>query len=160
VAVAEAAAREARDESIRVAVIPTRAQVQGLAALAVHEPGRSFEDDVVNMTSAAGHARHGAVTVAARDAMTMAGPCRTGDPLGVVEGDFAVVGTDLGEVALQVVDRLLGGGGEMLTLVSGAESTPSLVRAVVQHVRATRPDVDTVVYDGGQERYPLLVAVE
>ena len=44
------------------------------------------------MTATARHARHGAVTVAARQAMTMAGPCEPGDVLGVVEGDFAVVG--------------------------------------------------------------------
>jgi uncharacterized protein len=160
VPVAEAAAREARDEQIRVAVVPTRAQVQGLAALAVHEPGRSFEDDVVQMTAAAGHARHGAVTVAARDAMTMAGPCRAGDALGVVEGDFVVVGDDLTSVAVDVVDRLVGSGGEMVTLVSGVEGDPRLVETVVRHLRERRPDVDTVVYDGGQERYPLLIAVE
>ncbi|HEX2175907.1 MAG TPA: DAK2 domain-containing protein [Nocardioidaceae bacterium] len=159
VAVAEAAAREARDEGIRVAVVPTRVQVQGLAALAVHEPGRSFEDDVVHMTAAAGHTRHGGVTVAARDAMTMAGPCRVGDALGIVEGDFAVVGTDLTAVTLDVVDRLVGGGGEMVTLVSGAGGDPSLVRSVLDHLR-DRPHLETVVYDGGQERYPLLIAVE
>jgi uncharacterized protein len=159
VAVAEAAAREARDEGIRVAVVPTRVQVQGLAALAVHEPGRSFEDDVVHMTAAAGHTRHGGVTVAARDAMTMAGPCRVGDALGIVEGDFAVVGTDLTAVTLDVVDRLVGGGGEMVTLVSGAAGDPSLVRSVLDHLR-DRPHLETVVYDGGQERYPLLIAVE
>jgi len=160
VTAAEAAAREARDGNVRVAVVPTRAQVQGLAALAVHEPGRSFEDDVVHMTAAAGHARQGAVTVAARDAMTMAGPCRTGDALGVVEGDFVVVGDDLATVALDVVDRLVGGGGEMVTLVSGAEGDRRLVEAVVRHLRESRPEVDAVVYDGGQERYPLLIAVE
>jgi uncharacterized protein len=126
----------------------------------VHEPGRSFEDDVVQMTAAAGHARQGAVTVAARDAMTMAGPCRTGDALGVVEGDFVVVGDDLTAVALDVVDRLVRGGGEMVTLVSGHDGDPRLVQAVVRHLRDNRPDVDAVVYDGGQERYPLLIAVE
>ena len=160
VAVAEAAARAARDEGVRVAVVPTRVQVQGLAALAVHEPGRSFEDDVVQMTNAAGHARHGGVTIAAREAMTMAGPCRTGDALGVVEGDFAVVGTDLTAVTLDVVDRLVGGGGEMVTLVSGVDGDPALVHAVVEHLRESKPHLDTVVYDGGQERYPLLIAVE
>ena len=38
IAAAEAAGQAARDEGIRVAVIPTRAQVQGLAAIAVHDP--------------------------------------------------------------------------------------------------------------------------
>jgi uncharacterized protein len=159
-AVAEAAASAARAEGVRVAVIPTRVQVQGLAAVAVHEPGRSFDEDVVAMTTAAGHARHGAVTVAMRDAMTMAGPCSVGDALGVVEGDFAVVGDDLGTVAREVLDRLLGGGGELVTLVRGADATDSLVDSAVKHVRSTRPDVDAVVYDGGQQRYPLLIAVE
>ena len=95
VAVAEAAGQAARDEGIRAAVIPTRAQVQGLAAIAVHEPGRSFDDDVVHddVGRRPRAARRG--HVAARDAMTMAGPCRVGDSLGVVEGDFAVVGVDL-----------------------------------------------------------------
>ena len=165
---AEVAAQAAREESIRVAVIPTRAQVQGLAAMAVHEPARSFDDDVVHMTATAGHTRHGAVTLADRDAITMAGPCRKGDVLGVVEGDFTVVGADLGTVGCEVVDRLLGGGGEMVTLVTGDAGWPAggpaggaaLVEQVVGHVRAVRPDVDTVVYDGGQQRYPLLIAVE
>ena len=40
IGVAEAAAHEAEQKGIHVVVIPTRAQVQGIAALAVHEPGR------------------------------------------------------------------------------------------------------------------------
>jgi uncharacterized protein len=160
VAVAEAAVQAARDEGVRAAVIPTRAQVQGLAAAAVHDSSRSFDDDVVHMTSAAGHARHGAVTVAARDAMTMAGPCHTGDTLGIVDGDFALVGGELDDAAVQIVDRLLSGGGEMVTLVTGVDGTDELVRRVTSHVASTRPDIEVLVYDGGQQRYPLLIGVE
>jgi uncharacterized protein len=160
IAVAEAAAQQGRDDGIRVSVIPTRVQVQGLAAVAVHEPGRSFDDDVVAMTTAAGHARHGAVTVAARKAMTSAGPCEPGDVLGVVEGDFAIVGGDLHVVADQVVHRLLGGGGELLTLVTGDGAPSDLADRLERQVTDERPEVDVVVYDGGQSRYPLLVGVE
>ena len=74
------------DGDVRVVVVPTRAQVQGIAAIAVHEPGRNFDSDVVHMTSAARSTRHGAVTVAARQAMTTAGPCEAGDVLGVAAG--------------------------------------------------------------------------
>lgn len=157
---AEAAAQQARELGIRVSVIPTRAQVQGLAALAVHEPGRSFDADVVAMTAAAGHTRHGAITHARERAMTMAGPCEPGDVLGVVEGDFVAVGTQADDVVRQVVTRLLSGGGELLTLVTGEGASIELTEAVESAVRANRPEMDTVVYDGGQSRYPLLVAVE
>jgi DAK2 domain fusion protein YloV len=157
---AEAAVRlAAADHGIRAAVIPTSAQVQGLAALAVHEPGRPFDQDLVEMTAAARHARSGAVTVAARQAITMAGPCEPGDALGIVEGDFAVVGEDLFTVAVRVIDRMLGGGGELFTVVAG-EGAEELARRCAQHLESTHPTVDVLVYDGGQTRYPLLFGVE
>jgi len=159
-AVAEAAAGQARDEGLRVGVIPTRASVQALAALAVHDPLRRFEDDIVHMTAAAGHCRHGAVTVAAREAVTMAGVCREGDILGILDGDFAIIGEATDAVACAVVDRMLGSGGELVTLVTGADADDDLADSVVSHLHRTRPEVDTVVYAGGQPRYPLLIGVE
>jgi dihydroxyacetone kinase-like predicted kinase len=160
VAAAEAAARTARMENgVRVAVIATNAQVQGLAALAVHEPGRSFEQDILEMTAAARHARSGAVTVAVRQAMTTAGPCEPGDVLGAIEGDFVVIGDDLFTVATEVLERLLGGGGELVTLVGGADGG-DLADRCAEHLGATRPTVDVVAYAGGQQRYPLLIGVE
>ncbi len=156
-----AASTAETDHDIRVVVIPTTAQVQGLAALAVHEPGRTFDQDVLEMTATARHARQGAVTVAAKQAITMAGPCEPGDVLGAIAGDFVVVGHDLADVAQDVVGRLLGGGGEMVTLVSGADDTDgALAAACAGWLEEQHPTVDVVVYDGGQERYPLLVAVE
>lgn len=160
VPVAEAAAAELRTHGRRAAVIPTVAQVQGLAALAVHEPHRAFDADVVAMTAAAGQTRHGAVTVAAREAVTMAGVCRPGDVLGVVDGDFAVIGADLLEVATEVVARMLAAGGELVTVVTGDAATEGLADGVARAVRRGHPEADTVVYRGGQPRYPLLLGVE
>ncbi|HWI43808.1 MAG TPA: DAK2 domain-containing protein [Nocardioides sp.] len=144
---------------LRVAVIPTHAQVQGLAALAVHEPGRAFDQDVTEMTATSRHVRHGAVTIAARQAITTGGPCEPGDVLGVVAGDFAVVGHDLADVAVEVLQRLLAAGGELVTIVSG-EGGAELAARAAAWVEQNQPHVDVVVYDGGQERYPLLMSVE
>lgn len=162
VRVAQVAASTAQaDHDVRVAVIPTTAQVEGLAAVAVHEPGRTFDQDVLEMTATARHARQGAVTIAAKQAITMAGPCEPGDVLGAIGGDFVVVGSDLVEVAQEILGRLLGGGGEMVTLVSGADDAGGvLTQACSDWLERQHPTVDVVVYDGGQERYPLLVAVE
>ena len=91
--------------------------------------------------------------------MTMAGPCAVGDALGVVMGDFAVVGQDLGAVALGVLERLLAGGGELVTLVRGADCG-DLAETCERWLAAEHPSVDVVVHDGGQDRYPLLVSVE
>jgi dihydroxyacetone kinase-like predicted kinase len=159
---AEVAARAVeQDHGLRVAVIPTVAQVQGMAALAVHDPGTGFGKDVTEMTATARHARHGAVTLADRRALTLAGPCEPGDALGVIDGEFVRVGGALEEVAVDVLSRLVGGGGEMVTLVSGYDDADgALAAAATRWVEEHHPTVDVVTYRGGQVRYPLLVAVE
>lgn len=159
-AVAVAAAEIAREEGVTVSVLPTRASVQGLAALAVHDPLRRFDDDVVAMTDAAGHTRHGHVWIANREAMTSAGLCRPGDVLGVVDGDVALIGTALAETAVAITGRLVSGSSELVTLVTGADAPEPLARAVQDHLAAARPDIEIVVYEGGQGGYPLLIGVE
>ena len=159
-AVARAAAQQARGDGRRVVVLPTRSPVQALAALAVHDPGRDFDDDVVAMTAAARATRYGALGRATARAVTMAGVCEPGQVLGYVDGDVAVVGDDPVATGRAVVDRLLAAGGELVTLVVGADAPPGLAEELRAHVRAEHPVVDTVVYDGGQEGYPLLVGVE
>jgi dihydroxyacetone kinase-like predicted kinase len=48
----------------------------------------------------------------------------------------------------------------MVTVVFGDGADPSLETQIGKHLRQLRPDVDLVVYDGGQENYPLFIAVE
>jgi DAK2 domain fusion protein YloV len=148
---------------VRVAVIPGRAAVQAVAALAVHEPGRRFDADVVAMTAAAGATRYGALRLAEDDAWTMAGVACAGDVLGFIEDDVAVIADSVLEAALGVVDRMVSAGGEMVTLVTGADlglPTAQLVDAVTARVLARRPEMDVVAYDGGQSGWPLLIGVE
>jgi dihydroxyacetone kinase-like predicted kinase len=159
-AVAEAAAELAGDSGVRVAVLPTTAAVQGLAALAVHDPGRRFDDDVIAMTRALGATRSGHLETAAEEAVTSAGICRPGDVLGLIEGDVCLIGTDLTEVAQEILGRMLSGGGELATLITGTAAPGGLAEAVESRLRAERPDVELVVYEGGQERHPVLIGVE
>ena len=148
---------------VRIAVIPGKAAVQSVAALVVHEPGRRFEADVVAMTAAAGATRYGALRVAEDDAWTMAGVAHAGDVLGFIEDDVALITTTVLDAALDVVDRMVSAGGEMVTLVTGAElglPTEELVDAVSARVLARRPEMDVVAYEGGQSGWPLLIGVE
>lgn len=157
---AAAAAEQARAEGVRVALIPTRAAVQGIAALAVHEPDRSFDEDVVAMTAAAGATRYAELAVAERQSWTMAGICQAGDVLGLIDGDVAVIGEDVSRTARDVLDRMLAAGGELVTLVLGEDIPDSLADALEEHVREGHLAVDTVVYRGGHQCAPLLIGVE
>ncbi|MFE2875451.1 DAK2 domain-containing protein [Streptomyces roseus] len=159
-AVAAAAAEQARADGVRVAVVPTRSAVQGLAALAVHDPEGSFDEDVVAMTAAAGATRYGELAVAERQSFTSAGICQAGDVLGLIDGDVAVIGSGLDETAQAVLERMLGSGGELVTLVLGPEVPDALAERLEAYVQHGHLAVDTVTYRGGRYSAPLLIGVE
>lgn len=159
-AMADDAARAASRLGLQVSVVPTRSPVQALAALAVRDPGRRFEDDVIAMAEAAGACRYAEVCYASRAALTVAGPCRPGDVLALVDGEVHLIGADLLDTCTAVVDRMLGGGGELVTLLVGADAPAGLTEAVREHVVRSWPFVEVQVYLGGQPHHPLLVGVE
>jgi len=159
-AVAAAAVQEARAEKIHTAVVRTRSPVQALAALAVRDETRRFDDDVIEMAEAAGACRYAEVTVASRAALTMVGPCEPGDVIALIEGEVSLIGQDLEKVCRDLLDRLLAGGGELVTLVTGQGAPADLSRALVSHLESRWPFAEAHAHEGGQPHYPLLVGVE
>lgn len=124
--VAQSAVSVAREEGIEAMVLPTHSAVQGLAAIAVHDPTSPLAQDLVRMSSAAAATRHVSVTCDVQEA------CEILTRMLAVGGDLltVVTGTDprSGQVA----------------------------REVVAHVGRTQPQVEVSVVDGGQEGCLLL----
>jgi dihydroxyacetone kinase-like predicted kinase len=71
-----------------------------------------------------------------------------------------VIGTGIAETGAEVLSRMLAAGGELVTLVLGEGAAPELADTLVAHARRQRPEVDTMVFAGGQESAPLLIGVE
>lgn len=158
--VADAAAELLEASGVSARVVPTLAVVQGLAALAVHDPGAALADAVASMTAAADHTRYATVSIATRAARTAAGWCAEGDVLGFVDGDIAVIGQEAATVAGQVLALLLADGGELLTVVGGADASPRLVEAVVSAARLRRRGLEITTIDGAQPIHLLLLGLE
>ncbi len=142
-AVADAAARAAREDGLAVAVVPTNSPLQGLAALSVASAVTAFEDDVAAMVEAAAGTRWAAVTRAVPGAPTPAGGCAKGDVLGLLEGEV-VVGGEVDQVGCELWHQMLLGGGDQLSF----------------YVRDAHPGIEVLVYDGGQPHCRLLLGVE
>ena len=64
------------------------------------------------------------------------------------------------EVSIQLLDRLLGGGGELVSVVLGVDAPAGLAAALTDHLAEAWPFVEVQVHHGGQPHYPLLVGVE
>jgi dihydroxyacetone kinase-like predicted kinase len=159
-AVAAVAAEQARVDGVLAGVVPTRSPVQALAALAVRDPARRFEDDLIAMAESAGACRYAEVTTAVREAVTVAGLCRPGDVIALIEGEVNLIGTELVPTCEALLDRLLAGGGELITLVTGADAPDGLGPGLRDFVGQRWPFVEVQLVDGGQPRYPLVVGVE
>jgi dihydroxyacetone kinase-like predicted kinase len=61
-------------------------------------------------------------------------------------------------VARAVVERLLDGNAEVLTILLGEEATEA--DALADAIRTAHPELEIEVHDGGQPHYPLLFAAE
>lgn len=142
------AAQAARGDGYRVAVIPTGSIMQSLAAFAVHDPERPFDDDVIAMAEAAASCRTAEVR---REGGTV---------LGLVDGDIVHTGTDPALAALDLVDRLCSAGAELITLLTGAESDPETVTVLSDHVGRAWPLVEVQRLAAGQDRPLLLIGAE
>jgi len=158
--VAERAAAGARRAGQEVVVVPTASVVAGLAALAVHDPGRHAADDIVAMTEAAAGTRSGALQVADATALTWAGPCAPGDVLGLVDGEVVLIAPDLSVGALWLASRMLTAGGELVTVLLGGEADNALAHGLVAELRRSHPEVDVVVHRGARPGHPLELGVE
>lgn len=158
--VAEAAAKAARGHGQRVAVIPTRSIVQSLAAVAVHDEAASFDDDVIKMTSCAAATQYAGLTTAVREVLTAAGLCRVGDEIGVVGGEILEIGSSKNEVARRVVSRMLDVGGELVTVVLGADAPADFLAGLTSYVERRHPGVEVIGYEGGQPDWYAIIGVE
>ncbi|MGO4244511.1 DAK2 domain fusion protein YloV, partial [Janibacter sp. RAF20_2_2] len=143
-----------------VHVITSVTAVQGLAALAVFDPGATTQHNVLAMTRSAAATRHGAVTVAVKAGLTSGGLCEVGDVLGVVSGDITIVGSDAEQVAREVLEGIVSAGTELVTLVVGEDAPDGLAEAVTGWIESRRAGIEVQVVDGGQPHYLLLLGAE
>jgi len=71
-----------------------------------------------------------------------------------------LLGSAVEEVARELAERMLGGGGELVTLVTGADAGEGLATRLTADLERSHPAVEVVSYVGGQPHYPVLLGVE
>ncbi|MEP6892533.1 MAG: DAK2 domain-containing protein [Gaiellaceae bacterium] len=139
-------------------VVPSRSQQAGLAAIVRYLPSSSAEDNEAAMTAALSEVATGEVVRASRTVELDGVDVHEGAWLGLVDDVAVAAGDDFEEVAVAVVEHVLEGGRELLTLLTGSEE-PDLSR-VLSRLDREYPKVEIETHAGGQPHYPLLVFAE
>ena len=139
-------------------VVPTRSVQAGLAAMIAYDPEQGAVENETAMMRALEGVATGEVTIASRDVMLDGIEVQKGAWLGLADGEAVASGQSFDTVAGAVAERLLDGGREILTLLTGAEE-PQL-ESLVSEIEARHPGLEIEIHAGGQPHYPLLLSAE
>jgi hypothetical protein len=156
-----AVARQASELSPRPAfVVDTPGIQEGFAALLEYDPEATGEENAAAMRAGATRVRAGEVTRAVRASDSARGPIAAGDWIGLSRSGIESASETLSGATCGLIDRLLGDGDEIVTLIEGAGATAADRRRVTEWLREHRPEVSLELHHGGQPLYPYLVSVE
>jgi DAK2 domain fusion protein YloV len=156
VVMAAEAAAAAVDKDVKV--VPTRTLQAGLGALVAYDPQLPLEENAAAMEEAAAAVRSGSVARASRTTTIGALEVEQGQFLGLVEGEPVTAGAALEPVAREVIERLLDGTAEVLTILLGDEVSDA--DELADGLRTAHPELEVEVHEGGQPHYPLLFGAE
>ena len=143
-----------------VAVVPTHAVVEALAALVAYDPDASLKDNLVAMTDAAERVDAGEVTQAVRDASAECGPIAQGDWIAITRDGIQLTAPSAIDAAIALVGRLVDDDSELVTVLLGADARQADTNRLREHVGLEHPHVELEVHAGDQPLYPYLIGVE
>jgi dihydroxyacetone kinase-like predicted kinase len=143
-----------------VAVVPTTAVVEALAALVSYDPDADLETNARAMTEAAGRVKAGEVTQAVRDSVGPNGPIACGEWIGLTRDGIRATAPSALEAAAVLVDELADDDSELVTVLVGADARPGDTDRLRDLVGLARPHVELEVHEGDQPLYPYLIGVE
>ena len=144
----------------RVVVLPTPTVPHGFAALMEYDPQSDVAHNAEAMGASAERIVAGAVTRAIRSAESPSGTVAKGDWLGLSDDRVAVIAATPADATCALLDRLIDGHHELVTLFEGEGATAGDTRHVTEWLSERRPGIHTEVHHGGQPLYPYLLSVE
>jgi DAK2 domain fusion protein YloV len=143
-----------------VLVVPTRGIAEGFASLLAYDPEAPGRDNAKHMATAAENVVAGEVTQAVRDSSCELGPIAAGDWLGLGRDGIRAVQPELPDTCTVLLDALVGGDHELVTIIEGEGASDAVTRHLVVWLEQHRPEVGTEVHHGGQPLYPYLFGIE
>ncbi|WP_426447218.1 DAK2 domain-containing protein [Paenibacillus sp. S-38] len=147
-------------EDKQIIVIPSKSIPQGIAAVLAFNEEAAAEENAEDMGQALQGVQAGQVTYAVRDTQMDGIDIKQGDYIGIHNSRIVSAEPDLLESCRRLIDSLLGGGAEILTLYTGEGAVESQTAELVGYVEQTYADVEVEVHAGGQPLYYYIISAE
>lgn len=144
-----------------VGVVPTRSVPEAFAAMFAVDAEASLEENVEAMTEALEEVKTGEVTHAIKDSKDAHGnPIKDGDVMGITDGSIEVVGSDIGEVTLELLETMNAEDADTLTLLAGSDMKDDDFAQLTAEIENRYNDLEVDAHRGDQPLYPIVLSVE
>ena len=143
-----------------VHVVPSRSIQAGLSAAVVYERRSPGYENARMMGAAVEKVVSGEVTRAVRDSLVDGLQIKAGHFIGLIDEHVVVAAPEIQVAVDELAARMLTGGRELLTVLTGEGLDGATAEALVGRLREQYPSVEIDVREGGQPYYPVLLAAE
>ncbi len=156
------AANQARDltEDKNIVVVPTKTAAQGITAVINYVPDLSAEDNEAVMLEEISHVKTGQVTYAVRDTVIDDKEIKQGDYMGIGDAGILSVGTDIEDVAFNMLKEMMDDEKELISLYYGADIQEDHAEMLKERIESVYPACDVELQYGGQPIYYYIISAE
>ena len=151
---------KAMTEGKKVFVVPTKSVPEAISAMLCYNPEDAIEDVVENMTSAIEAVKTATVTYAVRDTKLGDKEIATGDILGMLNGDIAVVGKELQQTTKDLIEKAADEDSEIISIYYGCDVNKEQADEIEAFINEKFPDCEVEVHCGNQQLYYYIISVE
>ncbi len=144
----------------KVVVVPTKTVPQGITAIINYVPDIPVEENEETMKAEIGNVRTGEVTYAVRDTVIDDKEIRQGDFMGIGDDGILSVGTDVADVAFNMVKEMMTDELELISIYYGEDVAEDAANALRTKVEEAYPSCDVELQFGGQPIYYYIISAE
>ena len=123
-------------------------------------PHIEAEENTEAMNEAIKNVKTGQVTFAVRDTVVGGKEIKSGDIIGISEGDITNVGDSPDEVCMAIAESMIDGDSEVVTLYYGEGVSEEEAESLAEELEEKYEDLDILVQCGKQPLYYYIVSVE
>jgi uncharacterized protein len=143
-----------------VHVVRTMSIAAGLAAMVGFDAEGETEEVVEEMREITAGLRCAEVTRAVREASIDGREVPEGAYIGLLDGELVAVEDGVEDAAIKLVEKMLEGGVDIVTLLRGYGMNQRSAERVAEGIKRLDTDIDVEIKDGGQPLYPLQMVAE
>ncbi len=143
-----------------IIVIPSRSIPQGIGSLMKLNPEVNFNDNAEIMIHGLDEVKTGEITHAVRDSRVNGMEIKSGNCLGLYDGDIQVVGRDSQNTAHELLSKMITEDDYLITVYYGSDISEEQAEELKALLEDKFADLDIELYYGGQPLYDYIFSVE